>query len=120
MDRLLAYGTLMPGRLRWPLVQAMVASHHPASIGGTLFDTGRGYPAATCGAGPGIHGAVLVFHADQVDAAFALLDEVEGAAYRRITVTTDAGEQVATYEWIAPLDGLVPISSGRWDASNER
>lgn len=110
----------MPGRLRWPLVRDLVAGHHEATVGGVLYDTRRGYPAATFGDGPGIQGAVLVLRPEAVGRAFVLLDEVEGPSYRRIEVVTATGEATAAYEWIAPLEGLVVLSSGRWPKDDER
>jgi Gamma-glutamyl cyclotransferase, AIG2-like len=46
---LFVYGTLMPGRLRWPLVAADVVRQRPSAVRGTLYDTGRGYPALVVG-----------------------------------------------------------------------
>lgn len=45
MHWLFVYGTLMPGRLRWPLVADDVVDRRPATVPGTLYDTGHGYPA---------------------------------------------------------------------------
>lgn len=58
MHRLFVYGTLLPGRLRWPLLRPFVTDHGPASVPGRLFDSGRGWPvavfeAATAGATAG-------------------------------------------------------------------
>lgn len=40
------YGTLMPGHLRWPLLEPHAVASRRAEVRGLLFDTGRGWPAA--------------------------------------------------------------------------
>jgi gamma-glutamylcyclotransferase (GGCT)/AIG2-like uncharacterized protein YtfP len=114
------YGTLMPGRLRWPHIERHVAGHRPARVPGTLLDTGYGYPALVL-AGDGIvHGVALDLRPESADDALELLDGIEGRAYRRIAVTSAAGERLQTYVWVAATDGLEPIPSGRWTAAQER
>ena len=44
--RLFVYGTLQPGRLRWPVLAPFATGHRPASVPGTLHDTGNGWPVA--------------------------------------------------------------------------
>ena len=51
------YGTLMPGRLRWPLIELQATGHRPAAVPGRLFDTGQGWPAALFDDGCGHHRA---------------------------------------------------------------
>jgi gamma-glutamylcyclotransferase (GGCT)/AIG2-like uncharacterized protein YtfP len=114
------YGTLMPGRLRWPLVEAHVGAHRPAAVAGTLLDTGYGYPALVL-EGPGtVHGVAVDLRADSEQEAIELLDEIEGRAYRRVEVTSTDGERLETYVWAASTDGFEPIPSGRWAAAQER
>ena len=53
------YDTLMPGHLRWGLVEPHAVVHRPATVPGRLFDTGLGWPAAVLETG-GIGGGVRV------------------------------------------------------------
>jgi hypothetical protein len=36
--RLFVYGTLQPGRLRWPALAPYAAGHRPAAVPGRLYD----------------------------------------------------------------------------------
>ena len=130
---LFVYGTLMPGRLRWPHVADVVAETRPATVPGTLYDTGRGYPAlvlpdgspaapegsATGPATSAVEGVLLGVRDDDAVAVLALLDEVEGPEYRRVGVTTADGTHASTYEWVGRRDGFAALA-GRWDRSDER
>jgi hypothetical protein len=44
--RLFVYGTLQPGRLRWPLLAPFASGHRPAAVRGLLYDSGNGWPVA--------------------------------------------------------------------------
>jgi gamma-glutamylcyclotransferase (GGCT)/AIG2-like uncharacterized protein YtfP len=114
------YGTLMPGRLRWPLVEHHVTAHRPATVTGTLLDTGHGYPALVLEGTGTVHGVALDLRVDSEQEALGLLDGIEGRAYRRVEVTSAGGERLQTYVWVAPADGFEPIPSGRWTAAQER
>lgn len=46
LDLLFVYGTLMPGHLRWPMLERWALEWGEAEVGGTLWDTGAGWPAA--------------------------------------------------------------------------
>ena len=110
------YGTLMPGHVRWPLVEAYVDRRRRACVPGRLFDTGSGFPAALFGVGHDgapVHGWVLTLRADEATAAVAVLDEIEGSLYRQVRVTTADGEDAVAYEWVGSVDGL-PDLDGRW------
>jgi gamma-glutamylcyclotransferase (GGCT)/AIG2-like uncharacterized protein YtfP len=113
-DRLFVYGTLAPGKDAWTVLAPwVVGAAAPDAVAGRLYDTGRGYPGATFGPGPGlVHGVVVVLA--RPDAALAALDRYEGDEYARITVRTRAGIDVATYAWTAPLTGCRHIGGGRW------
>ncbi|MEZ5255425.1 MAG: gamma-glutamylcyclotransferase [Ilumatobacteraceae bacterium] len=71
-------------------------------VGGTLFDTGLGYPGARFDEAMGtIHGRCFELVADTVDQALVTLDEVEGAVeelYRRRRIETQAGLEAWAYE----------------------
>jgi gamma-glutamylcyclotransferase (GGCT)/AIG2-like uncharacterized protein YtfP len=110
---LFVYGTLMPGHLRWPLLEPFVVDHHRASVVGRLFDTGHGYPAARFGTGEPIEGVVVRFHEGRVEEAWTTLDAVEGDGYDRVAVTTVTGWAVQSYSWRDPVEGLRPLGP-RW------
>ena len=58
--RLFVYGTLQPGRLRWPLLAPFAIRHRPAAVPGTLHDTGNGWPIAVFDPADGEVPGVLV------------------------------------------------------------
>jgi len=116
-DELFVYGTLLPGQVRWIHLQPFVDGEGAVdTIGGTLFDTGVGYPAFV-GAGDGrVHGMRFRLAPDTKKEALEVLDAIEGAVaglYRRITVTTGDGVEVFVYEYGRGLD-LEPIPGGNW------
>ena len=121
--RLFVYGTLAPGSDAWPVL-ARWATGTPCAdrVAGILYDTGRGYPAAVFGddetAAPPhgtVHGYVVDLDPARATEALAALDRYEGTEYKRITVRTAGGLEVATYAWTAPLNGCRPVADGRWD-----
>jgi gamma-glutamylcyclotransferase (GGCT)/AIG2-like uncharacterized protein YtfP len=114
------YGTLMPGRLRWPHIEPHVAGHRPAAVPGTLLDTGHGYPALVLEGSGTVHGVALDLRPASAPAALDLLDDIEGRAYRRVEVTSAEGERLQTYVWVASTAGFEPIPSGRWATAQER
>src|SRR5918993_3900152 len=75
---LFVYGTLMPGRLRWPHVADLVAETRPATVPGTLYDTGRGYPALLLTGSSAVEGVLLGVRDEDAPGVLTLLDEVEG------------------------------------------
>lgn len=116
---LFAYGTLLPGEVRWSVLAPYVVDAGVSdTVGGRLFDTGVGYPAALFDGRSTIHGRVFALRADRYCDALTDLDEVEGAvdgAYRRIEVTTATGVRAWAYEYGGGLD-LVEIVGGSWMA----
>jgi gamma-glutamylcyclotransferase (GGCT)/AIG2-like uncharacterized protein YtfP len=140
---LFVYGTLMPGRLRWPHVADDVVDRRPATVPGTLYDTGHGYPAlvlsrpAVAGPAPGgadvggddggvvagggvVHGWLLGFPDAAADRVMAGLDEVEGPSYVRAAVLASDGTEAVTYAWPAAVpDGFTALA-GRWESVEER
>jgi gamma-glutamylcyclotransferase (GGCT)/AIG2-like uncharacterized protein YtfP len=123
---LFVYGTLMPGRLRWPYVSRDVVAQRPATVVGTLYDTRRGYPALVLdgAAGPGggrVSGWLLGFADEAADGVLDRLDRVEGPSYRRALVRTDDGTEAVTYEYLGSPDGFVRLD-GSWtlDLEDER
>lgn len=114
---LFAYGTLLPGEPRWHFLQPFVVDEgRTASVTGTLFDTGEGYPAAVFGADGIIHGRVFDLLASRHDEALEVLDAVEGGVeggYRRVVVATTDDESVWAYAYGGGLR-LTPIEGGSW------
>ena len=117
MASLFVYGTLLPGEVRWHHLERFVAGDgHADSVGGRLFDTGRGYPAARFGDDGAIVGHVYPLQLDRLAAALAHLDEVEGAVaglYVRTSVMTHRGVEAFAYAYGEGLE-LTPIASGSW------
>jgi hypothetical protein len=83
---------------------------------GLLYDTTRGYPAATFtpDALTVVHGVVVELDPARAEAALAALDRYEGREYVRIVVRTARGIEAQAYAWTAPLDSCVPLPAGRW------
>jgi gamma-glutamylcyclotransferase (GGCT)/AIG2-like uncharacterized protein YtfP len=127
--KLFVYGTLAPGQDAWSVLEPWATGEGvPDAVLGRLYDTGRGYPAATFssdGDSPGgdagglVHGVVVALAPGRARAALAALDRYEGDEYERVTVRTRAGIDVATYAWIAPLTGCRRLDTGRWGAAPE-
>lgn len=98
-DRLFVYGTLMPGQSRWTLLEPYAAGAPVATtVRGSLWDTGRGFPALEPGSDE-VPGVVVSLCRDLRDHALAAMDDVEGTArglYRRARVDVD-GAATWTY-----------------------
>lgn len=107
------YGTLMPGGSRWGSLRPYAESWEPATAPGRLWDTGRGYPAATFGDGGRIPGVAVRLRPGMAAPAVAMLDgiEGEGTLYRRVQIATSAGSALG-YEWIGPTEGFRPLPHG--------
>ena len=119
--KLFVYGTLAPGGDAWSVLEPWATGEGVAdAVVGRLYDTGRGYPAATFSADcegdqAGIvHGTVVTLDPGRDRAALRALDRYEGHEYERITVRTRSGIDVATYAWIASLRGCRRLVTGRW------
>jgi gamma-glutamylcyclotransferase (GGCT)/AIG2-like uncharacterized protein YtfP len=117
MPHVFVYGTLLPGEPLWPALAPHATSWAPATARGSLWDTGVGYPAARFDDGGAdgdlVPGVVVTVDPDRYPEVVALLDDIEdvGVLYRRVQVVTSAGPAVA-YEWLGPVDGLVPLADG--------
>jgi gamma-glutamylcyclotransferase (GGCT)/AIG2-like uncharacterized protein YtfP len=118
---LFVYGTLMPGRLRWPILATFARGHRTAEVAGRLYDSGNGWPVAVFGDGGVIPGVLVELDPDRVDEALPILDDVEDTAtdtLRRIEVTTLDGARAWAYHYTQAVDGLTPIE--RWTGQAER
>ena len=117
--RLFAYGTLQPGRLRWPFLAPFAAGHRPAEVAGRIYDSGNGWPVATFEDGDElVPGTVIDLDPARADEAIALLDVVEATAtdlLRRIAVTTTDGARAWAYHCDQPTAEMVRITV--WDQS---
>ncbi len=118
IDALFVYGTLQPGDVRWHLLEPYVTdAGRPDAVAGELFDTGLGYPAARFGSATAfVDGRRYALRTERLDEALAVLDAEEHSVpggYRRVVVTTRAGEVAWAYEYGSGLD-LAPIQSGNW------
>jgi 3-oxocholest-4-en-26-oate---CoA ligase len=132
--RLFVYGTLAPGDAAWPVLEPwVIGDPAPDAVVGRLYDTGRGYPAATLGddsaATEGersvesthksrslVHGTVVTLDPDRAPFALDALDRYEGDEYARVAVHTQAGLEAVVYAWVAPLTGCREVAGGRWPA----
>ena len=124
--RLFVYGTLCPGHTAWSVLEPwVVGTPSPDAVKGCLYDTRRGYPAATfsaeqpgftqeSGGGSLVHGTVVEIDPEQSAAALAALDDYEGHEYARVWVRTEAGVEATAYAWTAPLTGCRALAGGRW------
>ena len=121
--QLFVYGTLLPGEPRWSTLERYAETTTDATAPGTLWDTGRGYPAAVFTAtGTGaahIPGAVIAIRAEQWDDLIGHLDRVEGEGvlYRRVGIDTSAGP-ATSYEWLGSTDGMTRLEQG-WKESQK-
>jgi gamma-glutamylcyclotransferase (GGCT)/AIG2-like uncharacterized protein YtfP len=120
--RLFVYGTLQPGRLRWPVLSPFATDHRQASVPGTLYDTGNGWPVAVFDPGElEVPGVLVDLDPDRVDEALALLDRIEGTVaglLLRVAVATTDGAAAWAYHWPSATAGMRRIS--RWDSVDER
>jgi gamma-glutamylcyclotransferase (GGCT)/AIG2-like uncharacterized protein YtfP len=120
--RLFVYGTLQPNRLRWPLLEPYATGHRPATVPGTLYDSGHGWPVVDfADRDHDVPGLLVDLDPDSLDDALALLDHVEGTVtdlIRRIVVTTSDDVAAWSYHWCGSTAGMRRIA--RWDATDER
>ena len=116
---LFVYGTLMPGDVRWPILERFVVDGGIADrVRGNLFDTGLEYPAAIFDAtvDSWVLGRRYRLDASRLAEALEVLDIEEDTVaglYRRVPVTTDSGVTAWAYAYGTGLD-LTPIPSGDW------
>lgn len=113
--RLFVYGTLMPGQVRWPVLEPHAVSCEPVTAKGQLWDTGAGYPAARFHpAGRDIPGFLVTIAPEVASDVVAMLDRIEGEGvlFRRVEVLTSGGPAMS-YEWMGSTEGLVPLVAYR-------
>ena len=119
---LFAYGTLQPGRLRWPFLAPFATEHRAATVPGRLYDTGNGWPVAVFdGAAGAVPGTLVGLADDRLDEALGVLDAVEATAtdvLTRVVVTTIDGVAAWAYDCARPDPAWTPIPV--WDRADER
>jgi gamma-glutamylcyclotransferase (GGCT)/AIG2-like uncharacterized protein YtfP len=121
--RLFVYGTLQPGRLRWPLLEPFATGTTPALVPGILYDSGNGWPVAVFDADRtgDVPGVLVDLDPGRVTDALELLDRIEGVVtdlLQRVVVMTTEATAAWAYHWPGPTAGMRRI--GRWDAPIER
>lgn len=118
---LFVYGTLMPGHLRWGVIEPHAAGWRPAAVEGHLYDSGRGWPAAVFTPGEDlVRGWAVDLRPERADIVLAHLDEVEGVAeglFRRVEATLLGGEPAVAYELASDPAALVRIAE--WTPTDE-
>ena len=109
--RLFVYGTLQPGRVRWPHLAPFVTTWTDATATGRLYDTGHDFPAMVFDTdGDVVPGVVVDLDPPRRDEALDAMDRIEGFLYRRLVVETSIGP-AWSYEWMGRTDDLRPIRS---------
>ena len=115
VSRLFVYGTLMPRRLRWPILEPFVRSHREAAARGAIYDSGEGWPVAVFGDGDDrIPGVLVDLRPEFLGDVLPLLDEVEDAAtdkLRRVLITTTDGVTAWAYHHPHAVEGLTRIDA---------
>jgi gamma-glutamylcyclotransferase (GGCT)/AIG2-like uncharacterized protein YtfP len=117
------YGTLMPGRLRWPLIELQAIGHRDAAVRGRLFDTGQGWPAAVFdgAAATTVPGVLVELRTEWLGELLAELDLVEGVDtghYERVLVTTTDGDPAWAWSTLQDTSRFTPIDA--WTTLDER
>lgn len=110
---LFVYGTLMPGHLRWPVLEPHAVGWRPAAAEGHLYDTGQGWPAAVFIPGDDlVRGWAVDLRPEVAELVMAHLDEVEGVAeglFRRVEVALLGDDPAVAYELGPTPAGLLRI-----------
>ena len=117
------YGTLMPGRLRWPLLELQATGHRAAAVPGRLFDTGQGWPAARFDdhVATTVPGVLVALRTEWLADLLLELDLVEGVDtghYERVLVTTTDGDRAWAWSTLQDTNGFTPIDA--WTTLDER
>jgi gamma-glutamylcyclotransferase (GGCT)/AIG2-like uncharacterized protein YtfP len=109
---LFTYGLLQPGQSAWPMVRPHAAgTPYRARLPGQVRDTGQGWPAwlpELPGSAPG-----TVIPLRSPERLLPVLDEFEGADYRRVRVTVpETGTVCWAYAWRSAAEGFAALPSG--------
>ena len=94
MERLFVYGTLAPGKPNHGVLEDIPGTWETATLRGKLLDEGWGSELGCPGIVPSDDGDEVegfVFSSAHLSEHWAMLDEYEGAGYRRIPVLVKTG-----------------------------
>lgn len=110
-DQVFVYGTLQPTGTAWHIAAHWsVGEPRKAELTGTLYDTGFGWPALHLTGTDTVPGYLVKLRSPA--AAFAALDQYEGTDYRRVRTVLADGTLCWTYEWTAPVEGMITVPRG--------
>lgn len=120
-EPLFVYGTLMPGHLRWAVLEPHATGWRPAAVEGRIYDSGEGWPAAVFAPGQDlVRGWAVDLDPDRRAVVLDHLDQVEGVdvgLFARVEVALLGGETAVAYQWVRSPDDLVRIEV--WDDAAE-
>lgn len=102
MERLFVYGTLAPGKPNHSVLENIPGHWEKASLKGKLLDEGWGSEFGCPGIVPSDEGGEVegfVFSSDHLSGIWSMLDEYEGAGYKRVPVLvkTVGSEKIEAY-----------------------
>ncbi|HEY4458428.1 MAG TPA: gamma-glutamylcyclotransferase [Pseudonocardiaceae bacterium] len=110
-DQVFVYGTLQPTGTAWHIAAPWsVGEPRKAELTGTLYDTGFGWPALHLTGTDTVPGYLVRLRSPAE--AFTVLDEYEDTDYRRVRTVLADGTLCWTYEWIAPVEGMITMPQG--------
>ena len=111
-NRVFVYGSLMPGHLRWPVLEPHATVRLEAWVPGRLYDTGQGWPAAVFDEATteAIVGWVVELQVDRTADVLAELDAIEGWTGRG---SESLFERVAVRPRLAMAEGAAIPAAAR-------
>jgi gamma-glutamylcyclotransferase (GGCT)/AIG2-like uncharacterized protein YtfP len=118
MQNLFVYGSLKPGRSRWPSLQPFVDEREPvreAWVRGELWESPWGWPVVTTGHQL-VPGLVVVLDGRTLTRALEVLDGFEGTEsglFSRVQVVTEGGTRCWMYLWPHATEGFEALAGAR-------
>jgi len=108
MNRLFVYGTLAPGKENHDVLSDLSGEWEPATVNGTVVNEGWGSGHGCPGIIPSSDGPEVkgyLFTSGDLAGSWGMLDEFEGADYRRerIIVKLASGVEVESYVYAISL-----------------
>lgn len=114
VNRVFVYGTLMPGEGRWSALEPYADRYRRATITGSLFDTGRGWPAAFPSAQGEIPGWLVTLHSERTAEALGILDAIEGTSSGLFSRQMRVVDGEAAWVYLGADDSLRRRRIPRW------